>query len=102
MTKKDYYNSVPFDARTYINGDVAIKPYAYLRNGLLHVRYTVDRCIQLSDSETEALKAKLSSDPVHKQDILMDTWNFQTKCVGKEVIHDGIAEIEKRMGKKNG
>ena len=42
-TKKQIYNESEYDLRTYINGELAIKPYFYYRNGLLHVRYLVDR-----------------------------------------------------------
>ena len=39
------------DNRTYIEGELAIKPYYYFRNGHLHVRYNVDRAIELSEAE---------------------------------------------------
>lgn len=85
-----------------INGETAIKPYGYLRNGLLHVRYTVDRCVELSYHEVANIKAKITSNPSAKQEILLNEWNFQTECVGKPVIFDGIAEIDKRIkGNKN-
>ena len=85
-----------------INGETAIKPYYYLHNGLLHARYTVDRCIELSLSEIERIKAKVTENPSSKQEIFLNEWNFQTKCVGKPVIFDGIAEIDKRIkGSKN-
>lgn len=80
-----------------INGETAIKPYYYLRNGLLHVRYTVDRCIELSSSEIERIKAKITENPGNKQEILFNEWNFQTECIGKFVMFDGIAEIDKRI-----
>ena len=80
-----------------INGETAIKPYRYLRNGLLHVRYTVDRCIALSVSELERIKAKVTENPSSKQEVLLNEWNFQTECVGKPVISDGIAEVDKRI-----
>lgn len=92
------------DTHTYINGETAIKPYYYFRNRLLHVRYTVDRCIELSPSEAEELKNKLSKSPWDKQNIFKDAWNFFTNLVEKDVIYDGIKEVEKRVtGKyKNG
>ena len=80
-----------------INGETAIKPYYYLRNGLLHARYTVDRCIELSLSEIEGIKVKVTENPSSKQEIFLNEWNFQTECVGKPVIFDGIAEIDKRI-----
>lgn len=80
-----------------VNGETAIKPYWYLRNGLLHIRYNVDRCIKLSPSEEAEIKRKLSENPAEKQCILEDKWDFLTECVGKTIIHDGIAEIESKF-----
>lgn len=94
--KKDLYNSSPVDLRTYINGETAIKPYYYFRNGLLHVRYNVDRCVELSSAEQIKLKMELTTN-YDKQEVLAKTWNFLTECVGKPIITDGIAEIEKHM-----
>lgn len=94
--KKDMYNASPVDLRTYVNGELAIKPYYYYRNGLLHIRYSVDRCVELSEAE----KAKLKEDMTKshdKQSILADAWNFFTTCVKKPVIMDGIGEIERRI-----
>lgn len=97
-TKKDIYNENHLiDLHTYVNGETAIKPYWYLRNELLHIRYTVDRCITLSEAEIIDLKKKLSEKPADKQGILENTWKFFTDCVGKDIIMDGIAELEKRM-----
>lgn len=95
--KKDMYNASPIDLRTYVNGETAIKPYYYFRNGMLHVRYNVDRCIELSPSESARLKVDLTSSGRDKQEVLAEAWNFFTTCVEKPVIMDGIAEIEKRM-----
>lgn len=95
--RKDMYNASPVDLRTYINGETAIKPYYYFRNGMLHVRYNVDRCIELSPSESAKLKVDLTSSGKGKQEVLAEAWNFFTTCVDKPVITDGIAEIEKRM-----
>ena len=97
-TKKEMY-----DKRTYINGETAIKPYYYFRNGSLHVRYTVDRCMKLSSSEVAKLKDELTASPSYKQSVLKKAWSFFSVTVGKEIIHDGIAELEKQIkGFKNG
>ena len=102
-TKKEMYDESLFDKRTYINGETAIKPYYYLRNGSLHVRYTVDRCMKLSSSEVAKLKAELTASPSYKQSILRKAWSFFSVTVGKEIIHDGIAELEKQIKEfKNG
>lgn len=101
-TRKEEYNESLYDLRTYINGDIAIKPYYYFRNGLLHVRYTVDRCIELSPDEVSRLKTDLTCNPSHKQEVLAKAWNFFTNMVEKPVIMDGIAEVEKRLkGRKD-
>lgn len=103
-TKKEIYDESLFDKRTHINGETAIKPYHYFRNGTIHVRYTVDRCMRLTPGEVERLKADITASPAEKQRILSDMWNFLSVTVGREVIHDGIAELEKQIKeyRKNG
>ena len=103
-TKKEIYNSSLYDKRTYVNGETAIKPYYYLRNGYIHVRYTVDRCMRLSEAEVTDLKNKMSADPANKQGALEKAWSFFSNAVGKDVIMDGIAELEKHIkeSKDNG
>lgn len=91
-----YDNSV-LDLRTYICGETAIKPYYYMRNGLLHARYTVDRCVELTPAEVAKLKVDITANSENKQTILEEMWNFLTLSVGREIIHDGIAEMEKRI-----
>ena len=98
--KKDMYNSCPYDMRTRVKveggEEIAMKPYYYYRNGMLHIRYNVDRCIELTDSEKAKLKVDMAS-TFDKQSLFAKTWNFFVTCVGKPVIRDGIAEVEKRM-----
>lgn len=102
-TKKQMYDESLYDIRTYINGETAIKPYYYLRNGLLHARYTVDRCVELSSTEVAKLKVDLTASPADKQGVLAKAWSFFTVTVGKTIIMDGIAELEKRIkGSKDG
>lgn len=98
MGKKDIYNAGLFP-RTYINGETAIKPYWYLRNGLIHVRYNVDRCIELTRDETIRVKEELYKNPANKQAVLEKFWSFYSDCVEKPIIYDGIAEVEKRIKK---
>ena len=96
--------------RCIINGDIAVKPYYYLRNGLLHVRHTVDRAVDLSKDEEMRIKGELDKAPAQKQQILGREWNLQTVTNGKPVIMDGIKAAEGRMdelsgkfgGRKNG
>ena len=97
-TKKDMYNESLYDIRTYINGDIAIKPYYYLRNGLLHVRYTVDRCIELTSTEVGRLKTDLTAG-ADKQETLGKMFNLLATHGERTIIADGIAEIDRRMGK---
>ncbi len=97
MTKKDMYNNSILDLRTHICGETAIKPYYYMRNGLLHVRYTVDRCVELTPSEVAKLKVDITANPEKKQTILEEMWNFLTLSVERKIINDGIAELEKRI-----
>ena len=96
--------------KTYINNELAIKPYYYIRNGLLHVRYNVDRAIELSVSEAAEIKTKLTENPALKQEILENMWNFFEKTVQKAIIQEGIKAGEARtekmtriyLGDKNG
>ena len=100
MTKKELYDSSPIDMRTKVvvdgNEEIAIKPYYYYRNGYLHIRYGVDRCVELSPAEQAGLKVTLAS-TFDKQTALAKAWKFFTGNVGKTVIRDGVAEIEKRI-----
>lgn len=97
MTKKDMYDNSILDLRTHICGETAIKPYYYMRNGLLHVRYTVDRCVELTPSEVAKLKVDITANPEKKQTILEEMWNFLTLSVERKIINDGIAEMERRI-----
>lgn len=91
--------------QTIIDRETAIKPYYYLRNGFLHVRYTVDRTVELSESEVQQIKNELEKKPYDKQVVLADSWDFLTKTVGKTIIHDGIQNFGERLkehAKNNG
>lgn len=84
-----------------------LKPYYYMRNGLLHIRYNVDRCIRLSEAEEQKIKEQFSKRPHAKQEILSDNWQLLVDFVGKEVIEDGIKEAaevtrQKSMGYTDG
>lgn len=90
-------NEVGKEYRCIINGDIAIKPYYYMRNGLLHVRYKVDRAVDLSKDEILRIKEELEKAPVEKQQILGREWNLQTVMNEKPIIMDGIKAGENRM-----
>ena len=98
MTKKDIYDSSPIDLRTHVKVDeddeIAMKPYYYLRNGYLHIRYNVDRCIKLSDAEATGVKVSIAS-TYDKQTALAKAWNFFSTCLKRPIIRDGIAEVER-------
>ena len=83
--------------------ETAIKPFLFIKGNELHVRYTVDRCMKLGSSEVARLKDELTASPSYKQSILKKAWNFFSVTVGKEIIHDGIAELERQIKEfKNG
>ena len=83
--------------------ETAIKPFLFIKGNKLHVRYIVDRCMKLSSSEVAKLKEELTANPAYKQSILKKAWNFFSVTVGREIIHDGIAELEKQIKRfKNG
>lgn len=98
-SKKQIYNESEYDLRTYINGELAIKPYFYYRNGLLHVRYIVDRCYELTKEESDHLKKELyeTQSSNEKQAVLAQAWQDCSDNPDKEFIKDGILELEKRM-----
>lgn len=101
-TRKDEYNESILDLRTKVMIDdkeeIAMKPYYYYRNGFLHIRYMVDRCVSLTESEKTKLKLDLTTS-YNKQEVLSKMWNFLTTCVKREVIRDGISELEKRINR---
>ena len=96
MTKIDSYKENPLiDMRTHIHGETAIKPYYYLRCGALHVRYTVDRAIELSSTEVAKLKVDMTTGD--KQEVLGKAWNFFENTVEKPIIEDGIVFADNRL-----
>lgn len=95
---KDY--TIP-NSKLMVDDENAIKPYWYLRRNLLHIRYTVDRCIKLSDSEVAGLKLTMTAEG-DKQTTLAKAWSFFANTVKRPIIKDGIAEIDKYMEERNG
>lgn len=96
MTKIDSYKENPLiDMRTHIHGETAIKPYYYLRCGALHVRYIVDRVIELSSTEVAKLKVDMTTGD--KQEVLGKAWNFFENTVEKPIIEDGITYADKQI-----
>ena len=89
-----------YGKNTIINSETAIKPYYYVRNGLLHVRYNVDRAIKLSETEEKNIKEAIALEPYNKQDIFARFWSFFEKTVGKTLILDGIEEGYSTMKQK--
>ena len=94
-TKKDEYNESLYDLRTYINVnnneldvmkeiDRDGKAYYYLRNGLLHIRYNVIRCVEMSNNELKELRERLNKSKDKQQELLAE-WEFLTGNLEKEV-----------------
>lgn len=92
---KGFFKQNKSNSQVYVEGELAIKPYYYFRNGYLHIRYNVDRVIKLSETESAKLKLEMTANPADKQSVLAKAWNFFEKTVCKPVIHDGLKEIEK-------
>lgn len=93
---KGFFKQNKSNNQVYVEGELAIKPYYYFRNGYLHIRYNVDRAIELSETESAALKLEMTANPADKQSVLAKAWNFFEKTVCKSVIYDGLKEIEKK------
>lgn len=93
---KRFFKQNKSNSQVYVEGELAIKPYYYFRNGYLHIRYNVDRAIELSEAEALKLKNDMTASPADKQSVLAKAWNFFEKTVCKPVIHDGLKEIEKK------
>lgn len=91
-----------------INSETACKPKFYVRNNLLHVRYKVDRAIEITDAEKEELHKKLEYN-ADKQQTLKDLWCFLSLTAARPIIEDGIAYATEKYcagkgfkGKDNG
>lgn len=93
---KGFFKQNKSNNQVYVEEELAIKPYYYFRNRYLHIRYNVDRTIELSETESAKLKLEMTANPANKQSVLAEAWNFFEKTVGKPVIHDGLKEIEKK------
>ena len=93
---KGFFKQNKSNSQVYVEGELAIKPYYYFRNGYLHIRYNVDRVIKLSETESAKLKLEMTANPADKQSVLAKAWNFFEKTVCKPVIHDGLKELEKK------
>jgi hypothetical protein len=81
-----------------IAGERAIKPLYYIRNGVLHARYNVDRAIELTQEDETEIKALLSLPEADKQNILSAKWKGLQNS--STVIMDGISYAENRFCKK--
>ncbi len=78
-----------------INGEMAAKPRFYFRNDLLHVRYNVDRAVELTKEEKEELIAKIESG-ADKHETLKELWKRLIDTEKRPLIKDGIkCAIEK-------
>ena len=82
---------------TVVDGETAIKPYYYMRNGLLHIRFNVDRAIELSKEEEAKIKKELAESPSCKQKVFAENWNLLSNFVRKPVIQNGLKAGVDRM-----
>ena len=82
-----------------VNGENAIMPYYYIRNGLLHIKYEVDRCIELAYEEAEKVKERIIACPKNKQAILADAFHYYADVCHKKVESDGIACADHNLQK---
>ena len=82
--------------------ETGIKPVFFLKGKRLFVKYNVDRCIELSETESEALKKQMSENLADKQGVLEKAWSFFSMTVGKPVIHDGIQYLENKIKELKG
>lgn len=91
-----------------ICNETAEKEYFYFRNGLLHVKYVVDRAIQLTEDEAAHLKASLTcakdrceterEELTEKQLILSERWDeLEPRRI---VILDGLSEAYRQIEKR--
>lgn len=72
------------------------KPYYYMRNGLLHCKYVVDKAVELSEDEVLNVKNEFAKAPFDKQEILERQWELQVKLNGKKIL-DGVEEVNRRI-----
>ena len=96
--KRKSYNRVAVD------GNIAIKPYFYIRNKHLHVRYTNDKCVELTDSELERLYKELTEHPERKQEVFAQMWSIVANLDGRPLL-DGVKvadRIVENKRKENG
>lgn len=85
--------------RLIVNGDVAIKPYLYVRNKMLHVRFTSDKCVALTKAEESELYRRLTEHPEKKQEILAEFWSMTASMIERPV-YDGIQVADRLMDEK--
>lgn len=85
--------------RLIVDGNVAIKPYLYVRNKMLHVRFTADKCIALTEAEEKELYKRLTERPEKKQEILAEYWSVTANMIERP-LYDGIKVADRLMDKK--
>jgi hypothetical protein len=85
--------------RVVVDGNVAIKPYLYIRNKNLHVRFTCDKCVELTDAELSTLYKRLNEHPESKQDIFAEVWSVVAN-LNERPVKDGIKVADRLMDEK--
>ena len=85
--------------RVAVEGNIAIKPYFYVRNKNLHVRFTCDKCVELTDAEMERLFEQIDRHPEKKQVIYAEMWSVVAN-LNERPVKDGIKTADKIMDSK--
>lgn len=82
------------------NGRAIIKPYYYIRNGVIHNRYTLDDCMELSKKEANELYEAITNDPLRKQEILEQAYKKFLEAGEKEVLDSVLRmnDMQKEFG----
>ena len=80
--------------RVIVDGNVAIKPYFYIRNKHLHVRFTSDKCVPLTDTELEKVYKSLDEHPENKQEVFAEMWSIVANLLDRP-LYDGVKVADK-------
>ena len=85
--------------RVIVDGNVAIKPYFYVRGKHLHVKFSCDKCIELTDNELRALYQKLTDRPEKKQEIFEEMWSIVANLDNRPTL-DGVRVADRNAENK--
>lgn len=60
------------------------KDYFYLRNGILHRKYTVDEAVKVSKDEEARILGEMSRYPYAKQEVYDKYWSLYVHTMGRQ------------------